>query len=110
MAVLDGRVALVTGASSGIGEAVAIALAEAGAKVAVNGRRTDRLAALVERIEAAGGTALALPGDITDEHVANMVVNDAAGHFERLDILINSAGVVDGWGRSRRASRPNGAG
>src|SRR6185503_7835499 len=94
MAVLDGRVALVTGASSGIGEAAAIALAEAGAKVAVNGRRAERLAGLVERIEAAGGTALALPADMTDEHAAAKVVADAAAHFGRLDILVNSAGVV----------------
>ena len=94
MAVLDGRVALVTGASSGIGAAAAIALAEAGAKVAVNGRRAERLAELVERIAAAGGTALALPGDMTDEHEAAKVVADAAGHFGRLDILVNSAGVV----------------
>lgn len=94
MAVLDGRVALVTGASSGIGEAVAIALAEAGAKVAVNGRRAERLAALVAKIEAAGGAAFMLPGDMTDEHQASRIVADTAAHFGRLDILVNSAGVV----------------
>ncbi len=94
MGLLDGKVALVTGASSGIGEAAAIALAGAGAKVAVNGRRAGRLADLVKRIEAAGGTAFALPGDMTDEHAAAKVVGDAVGHFGRLDILVNSAGVV----------------
>lgn len=94
MAVLDGRVALVTGASSGIGEAAAIALAAAGAKVAVNGRRAERLAALAGRIEAAGGTAIALPGDMTDEQEAAKAVADAAARLGRLDILLNSAGVV----------------
>ncbi len=94
MGVLDGRVALVTGASSGIGEGAAIALAEAGASVAVNGRRADRLAALVRRIEAAGGTALALVGDISEEQVAQGVIADVVSHFGRLDILINSAGIM----------------
>ncbi|TAL03047.1 MAG: SDR family NAD(P)-dependent oxidoreductase [Rhodospirillaceae bacterium] len=92
--VLAGRVALVTGASAGIGVAVAIALAEAGASVAVAARRADRLTALVKKIEAAGGKALAVPGDVTDEKAARGMVADTVKHFGRLDILVNNAGVI----------------
>lgn len=91
---LAGRVALVTGASSGIGESVAIALAEAGASVAVAARRVERLAALVTRIETTGVKALALPGDVVDEHVAKGMVAQTVQHFGRLDILVNSAGII----------------
>jgi NADP-dependent 3-hydroxy acid dehydrogenase YdfG len=91
---LAGRVALVTGASSGIGEAAAQALAAAGATVAVNARRAERLHALVRRIEAAGSSALALPGDVTDEAVAGGIVADCVSRFGRLDILVNSAGII----------------
>ena len=90
---LSGRVALVIGASSGIGEAAAVALADAGAKVGVSARRADRLKELVDRIQKAGGEALALPGDASDEGAATAIVADAAKHFGRLDILVNSAGV-----------------
>jgi NADP-dependent 3-hydroxy acid dehydrogenase YdfG len=91
---LAGRVALVTGASSGIGEAAAVALAGLGARIAVTARRAERLQLLVNRIEAAGGKATAFPGDIADETFATRVVERAAGHFGRLDILVNSAGVM----------------
>ena len=73
---LAGKVALVTGASSGIGEGAAIALAAEGATVAVSARRADRLAELVGRIEAAGGKALALAGDVSDEAFATQVVEE----------------------------------
>jgi NADP-dependent 3-hydroxy acid dehydrogenase YdfG len=95
---LEGRVALVTGASSGIGEAAAIALAEAGASVALSARRVDRLEALVSRIEAAGGKALALPGDVVDEEVATATVEKTVAHFGRIDILVNSAGILQAGG------------
>jgi NADP-dependent 3-hydroxy acid dehydrogenase YdfG len=95
---LDGRVALVTGASSGIGEAAAAALAAAGAAVAVSARRADRLDALVARIEAAGGKAVALPGDVADETIATRAVEDTVGRLGRLDILVNSAGVIQAGG------------
>ena len=95
---LTGRVALVTGASAGIGEAVAVALAAAGATVAVSARRAERLHELVKKIEASGGKALALPGDVADETVAKSVVADTAKHFGRLDILINSAGIIQAGG------------
>ncbi|MFN3798792.1 MAG: SDR family NAD(P)-dependent oxidoreductase, partial [Sphingobium yanoikuyae] len=76
MTALENKVALVTGASSGIGEAAALALALEGVNIAVNGRRRDRLDALVARIEAAGGTALALPGDVSVEADAAAAVAD----------------------------------
>jgi len=95
---LAGKVALVTGASSGIGEAAAVALAEAGATVAVSARRADRLAGLVERIEAAGGKALALPGDMTVEAEAIKAVEDTVAHLGSIDILVNSAGVMQAGG------------
>lgn len=95
---LSGKVALITGASSGIGEAAALALAEAGAAVAVSGRRKERLDLLVERIEAAGGKGLALPGDVSVEGDAGNAVQDTAAHFGRIDILINSAGVNEAGG------------
>ena len=95
---LAGKIALVTGASSGIGEAAAIALAEAGASVAVAARRADRLAGLVASIEAAGGKALALPCDVTVEADALKTVADTVRHFGRIDILINSAGIMQAGG------------
>ena len=93
-ALLAGRVALVTGASAGIGEAAAVALAAAGATVAAVARREDRLKALVEKIEAAGGKAIAVPGDVASEAVAKGAVAEALQRLGRLDILVNSAGLI----------------
>jgi len=95
---LSGKVALVTGASSGIGEGVALALAAEGVSVAVMGRRKERLDDLVSRIEEAGGKGLALPGDVSKEPEASGAVNDTVAHFGRIDILINSAGVNEHGG------------
>lgn len=95
---LSGKVALVTGASSGIGEATAFALAKAGASVALAARRADRLAGLVARIEAIGGTALALAGDMTVEAEAIKAVEDTVAQLGRIDILINSAGIMQAGG------------
>ena len=94
MKTLDGTVALVTGASSGIGAATAIALAADGAKVALAARRGDRLDDLVKRIEAAGGIALAIETDITDADRARETVERAARTFGRLDTVVNNAGVM----------------
>src|SRR6202012_2538600 len=91
---LAGRVALVTGASSGIGEATAIILAKHGARIAVSARRKDRLDDLMKRIVAEGGQAIALPGDVSNEDTATRAVTDTVAHFGRIDILINSAGVI----------------
>lgn len=98
MESLDGKVALVTGASSGIGEATALALAARGASVAVAGRRRDRLASLVERIETAGGKGLALPGDVSIETDAATSAAETLAAFGRIDILVNSAGVNEAGG------------
>lgn len=95
---LEGKVALVTGASSGIGAAAAIAIAEAGATVAMSARRKERLDELVEQIEAAGGKALALPGDMMVEAEAIKAVEDTVAQLGRIDILINSAGVMQAGG------------
>lgn len=91
---LQGTVAIVTGASSGIGAATARRLAEHGASVAVVARRKDRLETAVAEIEAAGGTALALEADITDRAAAERAVTATVERFGRLDILINNAGLM----------------
>src|SRR5437660_4144045 len=91
---LDGTVALVTGASSGIGEATARALAEAGAAVAVAARRKDRLDELVGQIEDKGGRALALETDVTDKHEAETAVERTVAELGRLDTVVNNAGVM----------------
>src|SRR6059036_3527636 len=91
---LDGTVALVTGASSGIGDATARRLAEHGASVVVVARRKDRLDTLVSEIEAAGGTALAVEADITDRDQADLAAQAAVERFGRLDILVNNAGLM----------------
>lgn len=95
---LTGKVALVTGASSGIGAATALELAKAGATVALAARRADRLAGLVAEIEALGGTALALAGDMAVEAEAIKAVEDTVARFGRIDILINSAGIMQAGG------------
>ena len=92
--MLDGTVALVTGASSGIGEATALLLAEEGAAVALAARRTDRLAGLAEKIRDGGGTALVIESDVSDEAQARAFVGGVAEDLGRLDILVNNAGVM----------------
>ncbi|MGH2838736.1 MAG: SDR family oxidoreductase [Thermoleophilaceae bacterium] len=91
MASLDGRVAAITGASSGIGEATAIALADAGAKVSLAARRKDRLDALAEKI---GDGALAIEADIGEEEQARAFIQQTKDELGGLDILINNAGVM----------------
>jgi NADP-dependent 3-hydroxy acid dehydrogenase YdfG len=91
---LASRVALVTGASSGIGAATAIALGARGAAVVAVARRAERLRETVEQITAAGGTGVAFAGDVSDEKVAAAAVAEAIERFGRLDILVNSAGMM----------------
>src|SRR5262252_8856348 len=94
MANLDGTAALVTGASSGIGEATARLLAEEGAAVAVLARRGDRLASLVAEIESGGGRALAIEADVSEREQAETAVDRAAEELGRLDVVVNNAGVM----------------
>lgn len=93
MTNLSGKVAWVTGAGSGIGEAAARALAKAGAVVALTGRRKDRLEAVAAAIVAAGGRALVEPGDVMDKAMAPAVVGRIKAVTGRLDILVNNAGL-----------------
>lgn len=91
---LSGTVALVTGASSGIGEGTALTLAALGARVTVVARRADRLHALVEVIEGAGGQALAVGADLTREEQAHAAVARAVDTYGRLDTVVANAGVM----------------
>jgi NADP-dependent 3-hydroxy acid dehydrogenase YdfG len=91
---LDGTVALVTGASSGIGEATALILARQGAAVALAARRTERLEGLADKIRGDGGTALVLTADVTKEDEARGVVERTVAELGRLDTLVNNAGVM----------------
>ncbi len=90
---LDGRVALVTGASSGLGVAIAVGLAEAGCDVVVGARRVDRLAETVAAIEATGRQALAVATDVSKPEDCAAMVDAAMEHFGRVDILVNNAGI-----------------
>jgi len=89
-----GRVALVTGASSGIGRACALALGREGARVLAAGRRRERLEAVVRAVQDAGGEAAALTGDVRDEAVCARWVEEARKRFGGLDLLVNAAGVL----------------
>lgn len=91
---LAGTTALVTGASSGIGEAVAGALAARGALVALAARRRDRLTQVAENIRAKGGAALVVEADVSDEPGAEAAVAAAVAESGRLDIVVNNAGVL----------------
>jgi NADP-dependent 3-hydroxy acid dehydrogenase YdfG len=91
---LDGTVALVTGASSGIGEATARMLAAHGAVVALAARREGRLAQLAQDITRTGGHALVIGTDLTDKTQAQAAVARTVAQFGRLDILVNNAGVA----------------
>ncbi|MCC5652015.1 SDR family NAD(P)-dependent oxidoreductase [Nostoc sp. XA013] len=91
---LDGKVAIITGASAGISEATAITLVAEGAKVVIAARRSDRLEVLAKRIESSGGQALPIVTDITDETQANNLIHKANAALGRVDILVNNAGVA----------------
>src|SRR3954452_5110693 len=90
----NGRVVAITGASSGIGQATALACARAGAAVALAARRVDRLYDLVQRIEDDGVRALAVRTDVSDEEQAAAFVRRARDELGRLDALVNNAGVM----------------
>lgn len=89
---LGGKRALVTGSSSGIGEGIARRLAEAGVAVAVHGRNRERTSAVAATIEAAGGTAMAVTGDLTEDGVAGRIREQVDAELGGIDILVNNAG------------------
>lgn len=92
--VLQGRVAIITGASSGIGAATALSLAAAGAAVVLAARRRDRLESLAGRITRSGGKTLAVPTDVTDRDQVQTMVQRTVEELNRIDILVNNAGVM----------------
>lgn len=93
--ILNRRVVLVTGASSGIGEACALGYAKAGTRLVLAARRLERLTALVKRIELEGGEALAVETDVTSEEAVANLFKQAVLRFGTVDILINNAGFAD---------------
>jgi len=95
---LSEKVAIVTGASSGIGYATSKLFAKEGANVVVAARRQAELDTLVEKITHAGGNAIALAGDVKDQNFAKALVDLATGHFGGLDIAFNNAGTMKWMG------------
>ena len=98
---LTGRVAIVTGASSGLGVAFAHALSQAGASVVLAARRTDRLASVAAAVQADGGRAISVPLDVTDPDSCQAVADAAMAEFGRIDILVNNAGVATAYPATR---------
>src|SRR3954453_19132406 len=90
---LDGKVAIVTGASPGLGVAFAIGLAEAGADVAICARRVDRLQETKAKVEATGRRCVAIEADVSDPDACTQVVAETVDQLGRVDVLINNAGV-----------------
>ncbi|MGO7030960.1 SDR family oxidoreductase [Rhizobium ruizarguesonis] len=94
MTNIDGKIALVTGASSGIGAATALKLAEAGAKVGIAARRTDKLEGLQKEIASRGGEALVIEMDVVDPASVEAGVKKLVGAYGSIDILVNNAGLM----------------
>lgn len=90
---LNGRVALVTGASRGIGRAIAILLAQEGVRILANARSKDRLQSTLEEIAKQGGQAIALPGDLSQTAEVHRLAQEAMDAYGQLDILVNNAGI-----------------
>jgi NAD(P)-dependent dehydrogenase (short-subunit alcohol dehydrogenase family) len=105
MGQLSGKVAIVTGASSGIGRATATLFAAEGARLVVNARRQSELDALVAEIAAVGGEAVALAGSVADEAVAESLARLAQSRFGRLDVAFNNAGTLGELGPTTGISR-----
>ncbi len=98
---LDGRVAVVTGASSGLGVAFALGLAEAGADVAICARRVEKLNATAERVRALGRRCLAVPADVSQPEDCTRVVEQAVAELGRVDVLVNNAGIGTAYPATR---------
>jgi NADP-dependent 3-hydroxy acid dehydrogenase YdfG len=107
---IQGRVVVITGASSGLGQATARVLSAQGANVVLGARRADRLKSLADELALNGGKALAVTTDVTDRNQVQRLVDTAAQHFGRIDVMINNAGImpraplerltVDDWDRT----------
>src|SRR4051812_1280312 len=91
---IEGKVVVITGASSGMGEAAARHLAAQGASVVLGARRVERLQALAGEISAAGGSALAVETDVTDRGQVQRLVDAAVERHGRIDVLVNNAGIM----------------
>jgi short-subunit dehydrogenase len=91
--MLRGAVAVVTGASSGIGAATAVACGRAGMRIALAARRADRLEEVAGRVRAAGGEARVVPVDVTDEAAVGELIDGTVAAWGRLDVLVNNAGI-----------------
>lgn len=98
MRLLTDKVAIITGASSGIGYATAKLFAEEGAKLVLCSREEKKLIALVDEINSSGGKAIALVGDVKDEILARNLVEMALSSYGRLDIAFNNAGILGSLG------------
>ena len=102
---LDGKVAVVTGASSGLGVACALALAEAGADVVLGARRVDRLEQTAELVKATGRRAVLLQTDVTDPDQCTAMVAAAVAEFGKVNVLVNNAGF--GWAKPATRESPD---
>ncbi|WP_338045835.1 SDR family NAD(P)-dependent oxidoreductase [Natrinema pallidum] len=99
---LDGRVAVVTGGGRGIGRAIAVELANAGAAVVPSARSSDEIEAVAAAIEDDGGDAIAVPADVTDGDAVSDVIDSATDEFGGIDIVVNNAGLYVFTPRNRR--------
>lgn len=103
MKLLPGKIAIVTGSSSGIGKAIALRFGEEGAKVVVTARRLDLCERTVAQITKKGGEAWAIQTDVSDERQVEKLIQEAVKKYGRIDILVNNAGIGGGgWRRRRR--------
>ena len=95
MGRLDGKVAIVTGASSGMGEAITKLFAQEGAKVVAIARRKEKLQGVIDEITGKGGTAIAVSGDVTNQADVENAVRTAVEQYGKIDIVVNNAGLMD---------------
>jgi NAD(P)-dependent dehydrogenase (short-subunit alcohol dehydrogenase family) len=94
MAELEGKIALVTGASQGLGRALALAYAREGAKLIINARGEGSIRPVAEEVEALGAEVLAIPADVADSESVDRLVSQAAERFGGIDVLVNNAGIL----------------
>lgn len=108
MSGLEGKVAIITGATGGIGRGIALRLAAAGARIAINGRSAEKAAAVAAEIEALGSEAIFVPGDVRSRADMQRVAADVAERFGRIDIIVPNAGGNDDEARSPEVRGPFG--